>query len=526
MKPTNSASVLKELIRHHRIPVTKTTIEDELEKHPHNGNLYAMSDVLNSWKVPNQAFRIGFEALQKIPLPCIAHLKINRGEFVLIHHVTEEHICISKGSLRKKDLDVDAFKKVFSGEVLLLEKDGDAGEKDYRKKKKKELFKSLHYPALALGVFLVLIGALVNHGSFIDALSWQTSLLALFKTAGLATSILLLIHSIDANNPLIERLCGAEKKDCNVILSSKAAKITEFLNWSEAGFFYFSGSWLFLLFNNNIKEALTTLAFFNLLCLPYSFYSIYYQWQVAKQWCTFCIVIQVVFWLEFFAYIPTWYAFDASNFSAGVNLLIAFMLPVLGWYFIKPFLPETQKIEPLKKRLRKFTYKRKLFQKALLDQNRLDLPDEANTIVLGNVEAENTITIVSNPFCQPCSKAHKLFEQWLSEIDAFKLQIVFTTENNEKENKTRVAGHLHQLYADNKEQAYEAIHNWYEGKYKKVEELMDAYPVKNTIFFSEQLEMQKEWCRLAEVVSTPTVFLNGYRIPLPWQYQDIKYFLY
>src|SRR5471030_1680876 len=116
--------------------------------------------------------------------------------------------------------------------------------------------------------------------------------------------MLLLMQSIDANNPFIQKLCGEDNKNCNAILSSKAAKINEFLSWSEVGFFYFAGTWLALLFNSAHIAMLQALAVLNIVALPYTFYSIHYQWRVAKQWCVFCCAVQALLWLEFFAFLP------------------------------------------------------------------------------------------------------------------------------------------------------------------------------------------------------------------------------
>jgi len=150
--------------------------------------------------------------------------------------------------------------------------------------------------------------ALVFHTTYFTNLSWQIILLTLFKTAGLITSILLLIQSIDSNNPLVQVLCqGGGKTDCNAILSSKAAKVPIpiaigiELTWSEVGFFYFAGTWLLLLFGGGSPAIWQALALLNFISLPYTVYSIYYQARVAKQWCVLCCTVQALLWLEFFS---------------------------------------------------------------------------------------------------------------------------------------------------------------------------------------------------------------------------------
>lgn len=81
--------------------------------------------------------------------------------------------------------------------------------------------------------------------------SWQYNVLLTTKFIGSIISGLLLWQSIDKNNPFIQTLCqaGGKMSDCNNILSSKAAQFTDWLSWSEIGFFYFASSFLALIIN-------------------------------------------------------------------------------------------------------------------------------------------------------------------------------------------------------------------------------------------------------------------------------------
>lgn len=525
MKKDNSISVLTLLLKHLEVKVTSTSIAEELEKHPDHPSLFAINDVLNHWRVPNEAFKIDFEDLQEVPGPFLVHMSSNQGEFAVLHNLNDGSIYLSNERWTNHKMNIDEFKRYYTGNVLVAEADSESGETAYIHKKRAQLINSLRYPLLIGCAMVLLIISLLKHSEFINTLSWQTIALALTKISGLITSILLLIHSIDSNNPFTERLCTGEKNNCNAILSSEAAKVTQYLTWSEVGFFYFSGSCLALLFNTQSSSLLQSLAVMNLLCLPYTFYSIYYQWKVAKQWCVFCTTVQALLWVEFFAFIP--YLLkpvvvpELSDVSA---LLICFLLPVILWIFLKPFLLKSIKIAPLKEELKQFKYNSKLFNETLKEQKRQELLHESDTIILGNAEAENTITIVSNPYCQPCSKAHKVLNEWLSEKESFKLQFVFTGNNDDKDPRTKVARHLHQLDKEDTASVKRAMHDWYEHKYKSFESWVEAYPVRDHGNFP-CLEKQKAWCDSARIEGTPTIFLNGYQLPGLWQLEDIKYFI-
>jgi len=82
---------------------------------------------------------------------------------------------------------------------------------------------------------------------------------------------------------------------------------------------------------------------------------------------------------------------------------------------LKPLFLKVQQSQPLKAQLRKFKYNTELFNQMLTTQPKYTQPDDAWSIVLGNVEANNIITMVTNPYCQPCSKTHKLLDELLEQ---------------------------------------------------------------------------------------------------------------
>ena len=43
--------------------------------------------------------------------------------------------------------------------------------------------------------------------------------------------------------------------------------------------------------------------------------------------------------------------------------------------------------------------------------------------------------------------------------------------------------------------------------------------------FHQKMDKQKAWCEMAEVTATPTMLLNGYRLPDLYQLPDLKYML-
>ena len=307
MEKDNTTVALTRLIKALAIPVTRQSISDELQKHPDYGSMLALSDVLANYRVTNDAYKVPFTELAEVPLPFIAYLKDKT--YAVVTHLDEKQLTLSNEKWNNKRVPMDKFKKLYGSTVLTAQRQPGSGEPGYAEKRRKELLNEWGSTIAITGTAIILLAFLLMRTAYLNTFSLQTALLTLFKTAGLAISILLLVQSIDANNPLIQKLCGDDDtKNCNAILSSKAAKATEWLSWSEVGFFYFAGTWLTLLFNSSHIALMQVLALLNILSLPYTVYSIYYQWRVAKQWCVFCC--------------------GAGHFMAGVFCLFAHAVPM------------------------------------------------------------------------------------------------------------------------------------------------------------------------------------------------------
>lgn len=167
-----------------------------------------------------------------------------------------------------------------------------------------------------------------------------------------------------------------------------------------------------------------------------------------------------------------------------------------------------------------------MFAKLLNDEVQYALPAMADALIIGEPNAPYTITMVSNPYCQPCAKAHKALNEWLPNRPDVKLQVVFSTANNEKDIKTEIAAHLMRMRLNGDNALLKnALDDWYEQKQKNYDAWAKLYPAINTSDVSAQLETQKAWCKMTEITGTPTLFINGRRLPQNYQPEDLKYFI-
>jgi len=524
-KRSNAEAAVTNLFKYLKVTINPDTVIDELEKHPDYPSMLAVSDVLTALNISNTAFRAEFDMLGELAAPFLVNLNTNGGEFAVVTKMDAKHFYFSDERKEVNKLSLEDFKSAFAGVVLIAEPDS-------KLIKKSGLLSSAYKfkPAvLTASCLLILLTLLYNSGYFFN-LNWAIVLLSIIKTAGLIVSILLLVQSVDSNNPLIQVLCqGGNKTDCNAILSSKAAKVFDGLTWSEVGFFYFAGTWLLLQFGAS-ASVLTVLAILNFVSLPYTVYSVYYQARVAKKWCVLCCAIQALLWLEFIPLVinafTTHFYFDQGSYKMVRLMFLCFSTPVVLWLILRPLFFKLQQLKPLKEQLRKFKYNSELFNQALTAQPQYKQPDENWSIVLGNAGASNVITMVSNPYCPPCAKMHKMLNEIIDQNEDVQARIVFTALNDDADPQTPVTRHLMALNALlDKTQVKHALHDWYEQKQKNYEAWAKAYPVELVETEYYKLDAQRTWCEMAEVAFTPTMLINGHLLPSIYQFSDLKYML-
>lgn len=273
-KKDNAVDVTELLLKALNVKVSKSTIKNALEDHPDFPSLLSLSDCLNEWGVENQTYQIDKDNFDKGELlfPFIAATNTNGGLFTLVTKMENGLVYTERENNDFEPQTEAAFLHCWKGIALYATTHKNSGEKEYRTNNIIDKFNAVKLPAL-IATLLLTIFLSINF----NTIGVVYGILLSLKLVGLAVSILLLIHSINTNNPLIQNLCSLGKKNsCNDILKSDAAKVNFWLTWSEVGFFYFAGSFLSLLF---IPSSLFLLAWLNVLALPYTVYSINYQIQ-------------------------------------------------------------------------------------------------------------------------------------------------------------------------------------------------------------------------------------------------------
>jgi len=521
----NSIAVTQQLLNGLNIPFTFSAVEQAVKQHPDYPSISAVHEVLKEYKTENLVMQVEKENIDQLPVPFIAYMHGKPGGFITVSQVNDKRISyLKKGSLQKsEELMRSDFLKNWSGVALLAEKTENSGEHNYAVNRKKEQLQQIKLPALIGTVLLLIFLSFFYQPAFNG---WVTAAV-LLNLSGTAIACLLLWYEIDKNNPLLQKVCsGTKTTNCSAILESKDAKLFGIISWSEIGFFYFTGSLLAVLTLQ--EKALPFLAWLNLATLFYPFYSVYYQWWIAKQWCPLCLSVQVVLVVEavvFFA--GSWFQPLFNHIYGYYSVAVVFVLPVLFWHFIKPFLLKAKEGEEYKNRFFRMKKDSRIFEALLNKQKKINASTEGLGITLGSPQATNTIIKVCNPYCGPCAKAHPAIHKLLQENNNIKVQILFTATTDEKDYRNKPVIHL--LAIDEKNDAAlidRALDDWYLADKKDYDVFAAKYPMNGELKQQEKrVKAMKDWCDKAKIEFTPTFFVNGYQLPENYNVDELTYFL-
>lgn len=513
------------LIAHLSIPVTRTTMLRELERQPDNETLLGISEVLEKWKITNAAYQLPAGELVNDLCPFIAYMAkgIKEYEFALVTHIDPYSVTLSNENWKGHAMPRATFDRIYTGAVLLVEPEVDAGEVNYRESRRRERLQRAKTPFIIGVVALALAGFFIP-GRALDAYALASLLL---KCAGGAASVVLVMQSLQADSPWVKRFCVQGKyADCEDILSSKAALIAPGFTWAEAGLLYFTAGTLALLLQPGTAAVLQALAFLSLLCLPYVVYSISYQAFTAKKWCVLCTAVQILLAADFVVllrYISwplhPWPLHQAYGFA------LALLTPPAVWMLIKPLVLKAHELITARKTLLRFKGNEQLFHQALAEQPSYALPQPDCAIVLGNPQSDKIITVVSNPYCNPCAKTHKALDEWLAYTDDLQVRLILTSSVNDSEaNRHLIAltkTHDHAI-------TRQALSDWYRQRTKNYAAWARKYPVEKSVMHEEVsrvLQQQNTWCQNANVPFTPLVIVNGHQLPDAYLVEDLKYLI-
>lgn len=485
-------------------------------EHPNKYDLFGLSDMLTTYGIENAGLRVERKAdICSTTTPFIAHVG---GDFVVVDAISQMQTSYLWNG-KAISLSTDEFFKIWSGVVLIAQPGKKTIEPDYLLNKQEENIGRIKYYitvislAIAFLILCIVTQVYLNTGLLVSLV---------LNMAGAYIGYLLLLKHLNIGGGFEDKICSLFKQaDCNSILDSDAASLFGIISWSEIGLSYFVSNMAIILF---FPHLVIWMALINICALPYTLWSIWYQAFKVNQWCTLCIIVQILLWLVFFVnlgfgfiHIPT---FDMLQISI---VGFVYFIPLVLIQLITPLAVNKQRIVEVTQEINSIKANENIFAALLKEQPRYQVPFKYSRVEFGNPKSNLLITVLTNPHCNPCAKMHERINKLLKENNHIVVQYIFSSFSSELEVSARYLIAVSQQ--KNNEERDKIYTEWFEkGKIDK-EKFFLKHPVnmdENLVI--EEFNRHKVWIKNAQLHATPIPLVNGYKLPESYQLEDLKYF--
>lgn len=348
--------------------------------------------------------------------------------------------------------------------------------------------------------------------------------LFLLYAIGTLTCLMLLQKQIYAHGQYADKICSLFKqKDCNDVLESDAAKLFGWISWSEIGLGYFLSN---LLLMAACPTLMPYLIIVNILTLPYTIWSIWYQYKVVKQWCMLCMVVQGILWLALLViYVGKLILLPDFKLLEICKVGMIYIFPTLLVNKISSWLTTQKKTTRIMQELNSLKTREEVFKALLEKQPYYPIDTRNSSILFGNPDALLRISILTNPHCGPCAHMHTRVEKLLQKMgDKMCVQYIFSAFNDNllKSNRFLIATYQNESRAKTEE----IYHRWYEKEKNRADTYMQSlgYDITSDSV-AEELSRHVQWKETNKLSATPTILVNGYLLPEHYQIEDLAEFV-
>ena len=524
---TNCLIVSKKILHLLNIPCSKAYLRDSLLSHPEKNSLLSISDTLSNYQVESMAIKVDKKKLPQLPLPCVVQVsKPENDYFQVLVSLDKDKVIFFDENGKRNSTSSEDFLNNWTGVVLLVEAGEHAIEPEVQKRQREKITRIGLLAVFSISLLFWAFMALSIDSLYQVGVIFPISYLAL-KIGGLVVGVFLLWYDVDRANPLLQRFCtGGKRINCNAVLGSSASSfLGTDLNLSALSFSYFLAGLFLLLITSFSRNALILLGYISLASLPIVIFSIYYQAKVLKNWCRFCLLVDLILVLE----IMVWALGGLYGEPFDLTLLPAFtalfVTGLLVWIRIKPLLTLKKDLLESKSSLIKFKSQTGLFETLLVRSKKLNNLPVGIGILFKSESAKYQVIKVCNPYCGPCARTHPILEQ-LYKAGNIDLQILFTPGGGWEDIKTKTIGHFLAIAdQEDNEQTHRALDEWYGGN-KDYDSFANKYRLNGELYKQEdKISVMRDWCDSERIRYTPTIFVNGYELPSSYNAEDLLHIL-
>lgn len=514
-KEKNILTLLLSLLR---IKYTKSYSEKLYNEHPYKDNLLGISKMLSKYGIKSKGLKLADnEALLSLDVPMVT---IYNNQFIIIYKISQDTVYyILKGE--EKEIKLEDFFTNWTNVTLVIEADENSIEPDYSAHLKEEVFKVLQKPLLI--TTCILSGSILYvMNQFFNSV-W-ISLLIILNTLGVYVSYLLLLKQLHIHSTAADKVCLSLKNgNCNSVLDSSTSKLLGTFSWSEIGFSYFISNIIIILL---FPRFINLIVLINIIALPYSFWSVWYQKFKVKQWCVLCLMVQALLWAIFIANL-SFQSIQVPDLTLTEVSFVScvFIILLIGTHiFISKTGKEKVSIKIVQE-MNNFKMNDGIFTLLLKSQPYYPVDKSVSKILFGNTQSNNLITIVTNPYCNACALMHKKIIELMKRIEhKVCVQYIISTFSPTLEFTEKFL--IGAYFQNNPENINKIYNDWFEKGKSFPMKFINYYDINienNDV--NDEIEKHKSWISGTKINATPTVLVNGFQLPNIYKIDDLELLL-
>jgi uncharacterized membrane protein/thiol-disulfide isomerase/thioredoxin len=487
--------------------------KEAITTHPDYPAMTALTDFLESGGMEYDAVQADASYIHEFNYPLLAHIKQPGNEYLhLINNTT----------------DWDAQKETtqhWSGIALYAAKnatwqndENDAAQKAAQKNK---------YIAAAF----IIAGLALYVASVYYYTNFIVNIFGLLSLACLAISIAALGTELGYQSKLVKQVCGTVGNGgCEKVLQSRFAKGIAGITPADASVLYFAAQFILYLVGSLYNPVLSGIITIALASIAVAVWSIYTQAVKLKEWCALCLAIvavllgQATIAFVQFSNEPTSITPNSQLLYTITQFLITSLLLTLTYLPIKQLIKKLSSNKQELASFKKWKTDASLFVAQWQNEPTCDNTIWENDLLIGNPQAPIRITVACNPYCGPCAKAHteldKLVEKYGDKVSV-QVRLLFLLAD--EKNKLTIAAKAILQQAKkitNEKELKQMLTDWFEWMdYEKW-----SVKWKNSTGFDVKDEIGKHdtWINETNITHTPTLFINGKKIPSRFNIKDIE----
>jgi len=202
-----------------------------------------------------------------------------------------------------------------------------------------------------------------------------------------------------------------------------------------------------------------------------------------------------------------------------------YAIPIFVFNLLVPKLSEGNQVEQLRQEINSIKANEEVFKALLAKQPYYEVNPDDSCILFGNPDAGLRITILTNPFCNPCAKMHKRIEEFLKTVhDKVCLQYIFSSFAQDLDfvNKYLIA-----IYLEKEKKQMKQVYSYWFKKGKALKEAFfkDLHLNMDNPEIEAEFQKHEAWKEKTQLRATPTILVNGYQLPENYKIEDLRYFI-